>query len=196
MTPTQAAQVLAALHGAYPRVELDDAIANVWQNTLAVTDYSVAMQAVAKWIAESRFWPSIAEINGIITRLRRELAYEQPQLTRKGAYGCDGSGWLDRGQGWEACPTCNPWNHTLIENGDWQNLRLTPPADWWQPVSCRQYDYESQVFSSSQAKEALERGYREHQTEIGVDEATIELKVDKMLKGGLSIGLKPVRRRV
>lgn len=196
MSPTQAAQVLAALHGAYPRVELDDAIANVWQNTLAVTDYDVAMQAVAVWINESRFWPSVAEMNGIITKIRRERSYEQPQLTRKGAYGCDGSGWLDRGNGWEACPSCNPWNHTLIENGDWQNLRQKPPMDWWQPASCRQRDYESHVFTFSQAKEALERGYREHQAEIGVDEDTVNKKVEKMLRSGLSIGAKHEGRRV
>jgi hypothetical protein len=191
MSPTQAAQVLAALHGAYPRVELDDAIAAVWQNTLAVTEYDVAMQAVAQWINESRFWPSVAEINGLITSIKRDRAYEQPQLTRKGNYGCDGSGWLDRGNGWEACPTCNPWNHTLIENGDWQNLRQKPPMDWWQPVSCRPRSYESQVFTFLQAKEALERGYREHHAEIGTDPAVVDKKVEKVLRGGLSIGAKP-----
>jgi hypothetical protein len=190
MTPTQSAQVLAALHGAYPRVELDDAIAAVWQNTLAVTEYDVAMKAVAQWINESRFWPSVAEINAIITSIKRDRAYEQPQLTRKSNYGCDGSGWLDRGKGWEPCPTCNPWNHTLIENDDWQNVRLRPPTDWWQPVPCRPREYESQLFTFAQAKKALENGYREHHAEIGTDPAVVEKKVEKLFKNGLSIGAK------
>jgi hypothetical protein len=188
MTPTQAAQVLAALHGAYPRVELDDAVANVWQNSLAVSDYHVAMQAATKWIGESRFWPSIAEFNGLITEIRRDMDYQQPQLAPRPGYGCDGSGWIDRGQGWEACPTCNPWNYALLENGDWQNTRLKPPADWWQPQPCRQRSHESELFTFQQAKDAIERGYREHHEEVGTDPALVDRKAAKLLKSGPSIG--------
>jgi len=190
MSPTQAAQVLAALHGAYPRVELDDAVANVWQNSLSVSDYQVAMAAVTKWISESRFWPSIAELNSVITQIRREQDYERPQLASRPGYGCDSSGWLDRGNGWEPCPTCNPWNYALIENGDFQNTRLRPPLDWWQPQPCRARSYESDLFSFEEAQHAIERGYREHHQEIGTDPVLVDRKVKKLLKVGPSIGSK------
>jgi len=195
MTPTQAAQVLAALHGAYPRVELDDAVAAVWNNSLGVADYQLAMKAVSQWISESRFWPSIAEFNGLITVLRRDQDYEQPQLSSRPGHGCDSSGWLDRGNGWEPCPTCNPWNHALIENGDFQNVRLKPPADWWQPQSCRPRAYDSEVFTFHEAQRSIERGYREHHAELGTDPAVVDHKVEKLLKSGPTIGATPWSRQ-
>lgn len=166
MTPEQSAQVLAAIHGAYPRVEMDEAMVMVWQNALAVADYDDAMNAVAQWTGTQKWAPSIAELNGLMTSMRQEAARsgDTRALPRSSGrrFGCDGTGWLDRGEGLEPCPSCNPWGEMLWENGDWQNLRVQAPRDWVQPMACHPIHTESELFSFDQARAAIERGYREH----------------------------------
>lgn len=187
MTPQQSANVLGVFHGAYPRVEIDEATVAVWQNSLAVADYDVAMRAAEEWVQIQRWWPSIAEFNQAMTALRQDDArsgsYRLPERTGQ-RFGCDGTGWVDRGHGLEPCPTCNPWNEALVENGDWQNLRITPPREWVQPMPCRPVHTESELFDFQQARAAVERGYREHHAEVGTPEDEVDRKLDELFRRG------------
>jgi hypothetical protein len=70
MTPQQAAQVLAAFHGGYPNQHIDGAVTAVWQNALQVVDYEAGLRAAGEWISTQRFWPTIAEFNGLCRRIQ------------------------------------------------------------------------------------------------------------------------------
>lgn len=70
MTPQEVARLLSALHGAYPHVEIDDSVIAVWANGMALTDYAHAMTAATEWIQTSTWWPTIAEFNGMVRRIR------------------------------------------------------------------------------------------------------------------------------
>jgi hypothetical protein len=90
MTPPQSARVLSALHGAYPHVEIDDSVAAVWANGLALADYRHAMLAVGEWIQTSTWWPTLAEFNAIVRRHRdNDPDFARPALTPEPAVDLD-----------------------------------------------------------------------------------------------------------
>jgi hypothetical protein len=70
MNSNEAATVIAVMHGAYPNVRLDDAVAEVWANSLLATDFDIARRAVNEWVSTMTRWPTVAELNGIMRRLR------------------------------------------------------------------------------------------------------------------------------
>lgn len=81
MTSQEIASILAVLHGAYPNVKLDDAVAEVWANALSVSDFGAAREAVVEWVETQTRWPSIAEVSAAI---RRRTVANQPQQIPSG----------------------------------------------------------------------------------------------------------------
>lgn len=71
MTHTEAATVVAILHGAYPGTYFDGAVAEVFTNSLLVTEYEPARQAAEEWVASVDRFPTVAELNGAIRRIRQ-----------------------------------------------------------------------------------------------------------------------------
>jgi len=175
MTSQEAASIIAMFHGAYPRTDIDDAVTEVWMNTLTMLDPDTAYSAAEIWINEKQFWPTIAEFNNLIRNVRQKNA-----LPRPSAIHCDGSGWFDRGRGWEACPSCNPWNKQLIDNGQWNDLTVRPPSNWVQPPACKPVHTESDVFTFDQAREAVKAGYVEYHVEQGADVEAIQMRIDRI----------------
>jgi len=78
----QAADLLNALHGAYPDVFVDDAVASTFANSFALNEFEFAAQAVEEWITTMTRFPTIAELNGIIRRLK--YAHEEPPAITEG----------------------------------------------------------------------------------------------------------------
>lgn len=185
MTSQEAAAIIAIFHGAYPRTDIDDAVTEVWMNTLLLADYEAAMLATQEWIDNERFWPSVAEFNAKLRGIRQRLA--GTEIPRVSAVHCDGSGWFERGNGWEPCPNCNPWNYELIRDGNWQNTTVQPPKSWVQPRPCNAVHHDSDIFDFDQAKQAVARGYREHHESIGTDPKVIEERVADLLHRGPTI---------
>lgn len=175
MTSQEAASVIAMFHGAFPRTDIDDAVTEVWMNTLKMLDPVVAYDAAEQWINEKQFWPTVAEFNQVVRNIRKHDALPRPSSIH-----CDSTGWYDRGRGLEPCPSCNPWNKQLIDNGQWQDLTVRPPRDWIQPPACKPHHYESQVFSFREARHAIEAGYAEHHREKGTPEDQISLKIESL----------------
>jgi len=70
MTSTEAAELISALHGAYPGVYFDDPVAEAFGNSLITNEYRWAKQAVTEWINTMERFPTIAELNRNVRRLR------------------------------------------------------------------------------------------------------------------------------
>lgn len=77
MTNTEAASVVAILHGAYPGTYFDGAVAEVFTNSLLVTDFEAAQTAAQKWVASMQRFPTVAELNGEIRRVRERSNEER-----------------------------------------------------------------------------------------------------------------------
>lgn len=69
MTNTETASLLAEFHGAFPNVYVDEAVAEVWANALALTDFGPAREAAAHWVQTMTRFPTIAEFNGEVRRI-------------------------------------------------------------------------------------------------------------------------------
>lgn len=188
MNDLDVAKVIAMFHGAYPRLDVDEAVAIVWKNTLATADFHWAEKAADEWIATERFFPTPAEFNGMMTRLRQEAANQGqpetkvPALPAHSGIRCNGEGWLNRGAGMEPCPTCNPWTRKLWEDGE-MDSRRRPPHDWVQPPACRpNHSGEgSQIISREVAMKAVLRGLVEHYTELGLTPEQIDKRIEKRM---------------
>lgn len=90
MTNTEAASVVAILHGAYPGTYFDGAVAEVFTNSLMMSDFETAQQAATDWVRSMERFPTVAELNGSIRRIRerarqdRELAKPEHKVADKG----------------------------------------------------------------------------------------------------------------
>lgn len=173
MSPNEAAQIVAVLVAAYPASNADEATATLWANALAPADYDVAHHVVLEVVRTLSWWPSIAEFNKLMTDRHRELARtgEGAPTTRiTSALRCDSSGWIDRGDGLEPCPTCNPWLRTVWENGDLgePHVRIAAPDDYVMPAPCRRSEHGRIVGRAEGARIAL-AAYRESCAETGQD---------------------------
>lgn len=71
MTPAQAAQLVAVLHGAYPGTYFDGPVAEVFVNSLQSSDYDIANEVVTEWVQRVDRFPTVAELNGAIHRRRQ-----------------------------------------------------------------------------------------------------------------------------
>lgn len=69
MTKLEAAKLVAVLTAAYPSAKVTDRTSEAFEHMLADLDGEVASKAVARIIATSRFFPSIAEIRETVTDL-------------------------------------------------------------------------------------------------------------------------------
>jgi len=196
MTSSEAAAIFAIFHGAYPHVALDDAISEVWMNSLLTNDADVARRAALEWVSTRKWWPTVVEFNAVIRAIRQNDVTDGPRQIHSGSrVMCDGTGWFDRGDGLEPCPSCNPWNVELFRGGDFQNLRQRPPDNWIQPLPCPPQHFESDLFEFDDARAAIERGYREHHAEIETDPAEVDARVAHLFSGGLRVGQPSGRGR-
>lgn len=62
MTRAEAAEIVVTLAAAYPKAEVTAQTSQVYERMLADLDYGIAMMAVARLVANSRFLPTVAEI--------------------------------------------------------------------------------------------------------------------------------------
>jgi hypothetical protein len=187
MNSVDAARVLAKLHGAYPNIDIDDAVAATWANSLATADYEWAMKAADEWISTENWWPKVAEFNTAMRRLRQGAANDAPALPAHNAIRCNGEGWVNRGSGMEPCPACNPWQRKLWADGD-LNSRKRPPSDWIQPPPCRpDHSGESSICDRDTAMAAVLRGLREHYVSIGLDDEQIDKRITKRMPKVLAV---------
>jgi hypothetical protein len=81
VTNTEAASLIAILHGAYPGTYFDGAVAEVFTNSLMTSDYELANTVITEWVKTSDRFPTVAEINGAMRR-HRDRANQDRQLAR------------------------------------------------------------------------------------------------------------------
>jgi hypothetical protein len=72
MTSAEAASLLDILHGAYPGTYFDGPVAETFSNSFITNDYSASKQAVTEWVNTMDRFPTIAELNRTIRRLKGE----------------------------------------------------------------------------------------------------------------------------
>jgi hypothetical protein len=77
MTSQEAAQLLAVLHGAYPGTYFDGPVAEVFANSFLTNDYDHANAAVTSWVNTMERFPTIAELNREIRRLKGDSGERQ-----------------------------------------------------------------------------------------------------------------------
>jgi hypothetical protein len=96
---------------------------------------------------------------------------------------CDGTGWLDRGEGLEPCPSCNPWNRERWRDGRWHDPHPRIPRDYVMPPPCPpSYAAEgSYPVSSTRAMQLVVQGMREHYAEEGYGPDEIEAVISRRL---------------
>jgi hypothetical protein len=80
MTSAEAAQLLAVLHGAYPGTYFDGAVGEVFANSFLTNDYGYANLAVSEWVQTMDRFPTIAELNRTIRRLKDDAEGNVRQL--------------------------------------------------------------------------------------------------------------------
>jgi hypothetical protein len=81
MTHSEAGQLIAVLHGAYPGTYFDGAVAEVFTNSLMTSDYELANTVITEWVNTTDRFPTVAEINGAMRR-HRERSNGQRELPR------------------------------------------------------------------------------------------------------------------
>lgn len=190
MTPQDAARVMSALHGAFPYANIDDDTIRVWSNVLDNTDFNLAMAAVDRWVAVEKFWPTIAELNGVMSEVRREWRgdTDRPIVNPlRGALRCDSSGWLDRGDGMEPCPACNPWLRERWQSGNFDRS-VKPPNDFDMPAPCHpSHAGEGAVTTSKhRAMQLVINGLREQLTDNGLSPAEVDAAVARRMPAVLA----------
>ena len=81
MTETEAAECVMLLSAAYGPPEEAQEI--LWLNILVTTDHQRGRAAVEHWTMNERFWPTPADINGLVqdSRRRAEMAYTPRQIS-------------------------------------------------------------------------------------------------------------------
>ena len=72
MTSAQAAELIQILHGSYPGTYFDGAVAESFANSFITNDYAASKPAVQQWVASMERFPTIAELNRTIRRIKDE----------------------------------------------------------------------------------------------------------------------------
>ena len=70
MTSAEAASLLDILHGAYPGTYFDGPVAETFSNSFITNDFLASRQAVNEWVNTMDRFPTIAELNRMIRRLK------------------------------------------------------------------------------------------------------------------------------
>ena len=70
MNSAEAADLISRLHGAFPGTYFDGPVAEAFANSFITNDYEFASQAVTEWINTMERFPTIAELNRTMRRLR------------------------------------------------------------------------------------------------------------------------------
>lgn len=70
MTSIEAAQLINMLHGAYPGTYFDGPVAETFSNSFVTNDYEASKQAITEWVATMDRFPTIAELNRTIRRIK------------------------------------------------------------------------------------------------------------------------------
>ena len=75
MNENEAINIVGMFMSAYPATNADDNTVDLWVNALDTVDSNDGALAAREWITTSKFFPTIADIRGILTgyRRRREL---------------------------------------------------------------------------------------------------------------------------
>jgi len=84
VTSAEAASLLDILHGAYPGTYFDGPVAETFSNSFITNDYAASHQAVTEWVNTMDRFPTIAELNRTIRRLKgTDVPDNVRQLARK-----------------------------------------------------------------------------------------------------------------
>jgi hypothetical protein len=70
MNSTQAASLVAILHGAYPGTYMDGAVGETFMNSFITNDYDASKAAISEWVNTMDRFPTIAELNRTIRRIK------------------------------------------------------------------------------------------------------------------------------
>lgn len=70
MTHSEAAELIAALHGAFPKTYFDDAVGEMFANSFVLDDYEASKQAVVHWVQTMDRFPTIAELRRDTRRIK------------------------------------------------------------------------------------------------------------------------------
>lgn len=187
MTPMKAQEILSILAGAYPNQQLTEAMADTWANVLATVNFHEAERAAREWVKHEQWWPKPAELNSLVTRLAREDRDEGRLQAPSTNVRCDGSRWIDKGQGPTPCPACNPWQWELWNQGELHQRHPKAPDNFVMPPACRpHYTNDQPVTSRGRAVQLMVAGYREAKREQGMDEATIDARLADRYKSILA----------
>ena len=99
MTSSEAAELITILHGAYPSVYFDGPVADTFANSFVTNEYASSKVAVNEWVQTMERWPTIAELNRMVRRIRGEAdnaralnaaPLEKPNLEKAKAAFADG----------------------------------------------------------------------------------------------------------
>lgn len=70
MNSAEAAELISTLHGAYPGTYFDGPVAETFANSFITNDYEASKQAISEWVATVDRFPTIAELNRTIRRIK------------------------------------------------------------------------------------------------------------------------------
>lgn len=70
MNSSQAADLISILHGAYPGTYFDGPVAETFSNSFMTNDFEASKQAITEWVNTMDRFPTIAELNRTIRRIR------------------------------------------------------------------------------------------------------------------------------
>ena len=79
MTSNEAAELISILHGAYPGTYFDGPVAETFANSFITNDYGYSKQAIHEWVNTMDRFPTIAELNRHIRRLKGDDTPAIPQ---------------------------------------------------------------------------------------------------------------------
>lgn len=82
MNSSQAADLISILHGAYPGTYFDGPVADTFSNSFITNDYDASAQAVQEWVNTMDRFPTIAELNRTIRRIKGHADDNVRQLPR------------------------------------------------------------------------------------------------------------------
>jgi hypothetical protein len=70
MTREEVASFLAAMHGAWPNTEVDEAVAYVWGEALRYIDYDEGLSVLTDLINTKVMFPTVADFNAALSQHR------------------------------------------------------------------------------------------------------------------------------
>lgn len=131
MNTTQAERLLAEVQATWPQRTLDEPQVLVWNESLAVLDYDIALVAVKRLRSESEWLPSHAKFLAAVEEERKK-AYGQRALPRPTGpcARCDDTGMVlhERSNAAYPCRDCRPVEFVRWAEGQFMSAHVNGPC--------------------------------------------------------------------